>query len=648
MNPLELLTELNALDEHSRIEAKSASEVGKSLLETICAFANEPNLGGGWIALGAKLDEHSLFRQYTATGLADPDKIQRDLVSQCATAFNRPIRVQIESGLVNGKNLLSVFVPEAAPGEKPLYFANRPLPGAAFRRQGSSDVQCTEDDLVVFYQDRRGDTYDATVIRDADLSAIDSAAIADYRRLRSEINPGAEELKWNDEELLNALRCATQEGGMLRPTVAGILLFGTPQALRRYLPLMRVDYIRVPGREWVQDPENRFETVEIRAPLLTLIRRTRAAILDDLPKAFSLPAGQLHRQDIPLIPDRVIREAVVNAVMHRSYRVQGAIQIIRYANRLEIRNPGHSLVAEDRLGEPGSETRNPGLAAVLHETNLAETKGSGIRVMRELMESANLTPPTFNSDRTRNQFVVTCLFHHFLSPDDWAWLRVFGDADLSAEEARALVYAREMVAVDNATYRHLNRVDVLNASTHLRRLRDRRLLEQKGKGSETYYIPTERLLAPWRRLQGNAPATDVVTDTSPQIAPSTPPQSSKPAPQSSKFAPQSSKAEAQSVKAASLLAENPGLPEELARAIAGLKGKAASPDLQNLADLLCRWTPLTTAELGRLLSRNDAYTHTRIIRPMILSGRLEMTIPGQPNHPAQRYRATTTPLENHS
>ncbi len=648
MNPFELLTELNALDEHSRIEAKSASEVGKSLLETICAFANEPNLGGGWIALGSKLDEHSLFRQYIATGLADPDKIQRDLVSQCATAFNRPIRVQIESGLVNGKNLLAVFVPEAAPGEKPLYFANRPLPGAAFRRQGSADVQCTEDDLVVFYQDRRGDTYDATVIRDADLTAIDPAAIADYRRLRSEINPGAEELKWNDEELLNALRCASNEGGVLRPTVAGILLFGTPQALRRYFPLMRVDYIRVPGREWVQDPERRFETVEIRAPLLTLIRRTRAAILDDLPKAFSLPAGQLHRQDIPLIPDRVIREAVVNAVMHRSYRVQGAIQIIRYANRLEIRNPGHSLVAEDRLGEPGSETRNPGLAAVLHETNLAETKGSGIRVMRELMESANLTPPTFNSDRTRNQFIVTCLFHHFLSPEDWAWLRTFGDADICSEEARALVYAREIGAVDNATYRHLNRVDVLNASTHLRRLRDRGLLEQKGKGSDTYYIPTERLLAPWRKLQGNAPATDVSTDTASQIAPGTPPQSSKPAPQSSKLAPQSSKAEAQSAKAAYLLAENPGLPEELAHSLAGLKGKAASLDLQQVAYRLCSWNPLTRAELARLLGRNDAYTHTRIIRPMILSGRLEMSIPGRPNHPAQRYRATTAPSENQS
>jgi ATP-dependent DNA helicase RecG len=400
---------------------------------------------------------------------------------------------------------------------------------------------------------------------------------------------------------------------------------------------MRVDYIRVPGREWVQDPERRFETVEIRAPLLTLVRRTRAAILDDLPKAFSLPAGQVHRQDIPLIPDRVIREAVVNAVMHRSYRVQGAIQIIRYANRLEIRNPGHSLVAEDRLGEPGSETRNPVLAAVLHETNLAETKGSGIRVMRELMESANLSPPTFNSDRTRNQFIVTCLFHHFLSPEDWTWLRTFGDADLSSEEARALVYAREIGAVDNATYRHLNRVDVLNASTHLRRLRDRSLLEQKGKGSETYYIPTERLIAPWRRLQRKVNES---ADVPSQVTPGPEPQSSMPPLQPSMVTAQSSMAIAISEKAASLITETPGLPQDIANDLAALKKRASAHSLQALAYRLCTWMPQTTSDIARLLNRNDAYSHTSIIRPLVLAGSLEMTIPDQPKHPEQRYRAT--------
>ena len=60
-------------------------------------------------------------------------------------------------------------------------------------------------------------------------------------------------------------------------------------------------------------------------------------------QSFSLPEGALISEDEPTLPLRVIRGAIVNAVMHRSYRIHGAIQIIRYANRLEIRNPGHSI-----------------------------------------------------------------------------------------------------------------------------------------------------------------------------------------------------------------------------------------------------------------------------------------------------------------
>ena len=649
MSPRELLQLLNELDEHTRVEAKTASELGKSLLETVCAFANEPGLGGGWIVLGAKLDEGALFRQYTAVGLGDPDKVSRDLATQCANSFNRPIRVQIESGLVNGKPLLAVFVPEASPSDKPIYFQNRSLPAGAFRRIGSADVHCTEDDLQVFYEDRRGESYDSTVIRDADLSALDPAALAEYRRLRAEANPTAEELKWPDEELLHSLRCATREGGVLRPTVAGMLLFGAPASLRRWFPLMRVDYIRVPGREWVQDPDRRFETLELRAPFITLIRRARAAILDDLPKAFSLPPGQLHRQDIPVVPDRVIREAVVNAVMHRSYRVQGAVQLIRYANRLEILNPGHSLVAEDRLGEPGSETRNPIIAAVLHETNLAETKGSGIRVMRELMTSANLTPPTFESDRERNRFVVTLLFHHFLSAEDWRWLGHFEDAALSDEEARALVFVRERGAINNAAYRNLNRVDVLNASQHLRRLRDRGLLQQKGKSTDTYYVPTDALLAP---LMEDNLAADVLgvgaKPSNPETKPSKlPPLSGNPPPLygnlnalSGKPPDKPSNLDGKPSKLPTQPSNLPPLPPELAERVHALSRKTPREEAEALIVDLCRWQALSAEQLAALLGRNVVYLRTTFLAPLTRAKRLRHTIPEQPNHPQQTYRAT--------
>jgi ATP-dependent DNA helicase RecG len=158
-----------------------------------------------------------------------------------------------------------------------------------------------------------------------------------------------------------------------------LLLFGKFGAIRRVFPMTRIDYIRVDGKEWVRDPDERFQSVDILGPLVKSIPRAISAILDDIPKGVSARARFGPAAGTPPDSRSAIREAVVNAVMHRGYRQKSSTQIIRYSNRLEIRNPGHSLKPDDRLGEPGSITRNEKIAGVLQDARYAETKGSGIR-----------------------------------------------------------------------------------------------------------------------------------------------------------------------------------------------------------------------------------------------------------------------------
>ena len=59
----DLLQELTALDESHRIEAKLSRQIDRSVMETVCAFANEPDLGGGYLLLGVTRDTHDLFKQ---------------------------------------------------------------------------------------------------------------------------------------------------------------------------------------------------------------------------------------------------------------------------------------------------------------------------------------------------------------------------------------------------------------------------------------------------------------------------------------------------------------------------------------------------------------------------------------------------------
>ncbi len=641
MTALELLQNLNLLDETERIEAKRASEAGKSLLETVCAFANEPGLGGGWLLLGVVREELALFPSYQVEGVPQPDKLCADLATQCRETFNQPVRIELSTEQVNGQAVVVAYVPEAQPQDKPIFFKAQGLPKGALRRVGSVDQHCTDDDLAVFYQGRRRESFDASLVPDATLDDIALEALADYRQARAEANPDAEELRWTDEELLRSLGCiGKDEQGALRPTVAGVMLFGKPQALRRCFPMTRVDYIRVPGREWVPDPERRFDTIELRDPLFRLIRRAQAAVLDDLPKGFALKEGDLQRQDKPVIPQRVIREALVNALMHRSYRSHSPVQIIRYANRLEIRNPGFSLKSPEHLGEPGSEPRNPRIAAVLHETRFAETKGSGIRVMRDTMEQAGLTPPLFESDRGNDQFVARYFFHHFLGADDVAWLAQFKETQLSADEAKALVVVREAGAIDNAAYRALNKVDTLSASAALRRLRDAGLLVQKGRGSATYYVPAERMGL------GEPQPTDSTLSGNPRGL------SSKLAALSTNPAGLSTNPDTLSTNPTEALSTNPtpaqeahrkALLDQLPGALAariGAFGKRAPPgEVCDAVVDLCRLRDWQAEELATLLHRHRRYVRNNYLRPLMRDGRLVMTRPEEPNDPQQAYRA---------
>lgn len=226
----------------------------------------------------------------------------------------------------------------------------------------------------------------------------------------------------NDFELLRVLRLIRKnDKNQWQPNVACLLLFGSQVALRRLMPMERVDFIRIVGTRWIEDPNNRFSSLDFRESLLTLIPKVEAAILDTLLKQFQLQEGELQRTDVPVLPQRVVREAIVNAVMHRDYRVHSPTQVVRYSDRIEIYNAGYSLKPVEELGTGASELRNPILASILYDLSFAETKGSGIRTIRTLLGEANLEEPSFVSNVTGNSFRATYSLNQLMSKEDLLW-----------------------------------------------------------------------------------------------------------------------------------------------------------------------------------------------------------------------------------
>ena len=159
-------------------------------------------------------------------------------------------------------------------------------------------------------------------------------------------------------------------------------------------------YVRVVGTEWVADPERRF------AATLLAFRQIAAAIEDDLPKGFYLPPDSHQSLQEPLVPRKAFREALANAIVHRSYRFNQPTIVVRYSDRIEFINTGHSLKPVSELGRTGPAQRNPILASVFRDVEIAEAKGSGIRTIRRVCKEHGCPAPEFISNRQAGTFTT--------------------------------------------------------------------------------------------------------------------------------------------------------------------------------------------------------------------------------------------------
>ncbi|MDO9732285.1 ATP-binding protein [Glaesserella parasuis] len=424
------------------------------------------------------------------------------------------------------------------------------------------------------------------------------------------------ELDYDDVTLLDTFNLIRQKDGAIQPNIAGLLLFGTNVALRKHLPMIRVDYIRHRGSQWIDDDEQRFlYTKDFRESLLTLIPRLEAMILDDIPEYFNLEENALQRTDRPFLPQKVVREAVVNMVMHRDYAVNQPSQVNRFSNRLELQNAGYSLKPLEDLGNAKSITRNPLIAAVLYDLKFAETKGSGVNTMRSLLKKAKLSPPVFHSNQDNNQFKATLLLQHLMREEQLEWLKLFSEYNLSDNEAVALVLARETGFVDNSGLREISGLDTLAASKLLGKLRDKHLLDKFGKGQYTFYLLSD--------LASNIDDKPTKLDDKP-----------------TKLDDKPTKLDDKPTKLDDKPTKLDDKPTKLDELLEDLGNRSSFGQISIVIAMLCLEQPCSAEFIAEKLNRNQQYVSKNYLKKLIDSWYLTYIYPEQPNHPEQAYRTT--------
>jgi ATP-dependent DNA helicase RecG len=228
--------------------------------------------------------------------------------------------------------------------------------------------------------------------------------------------------------------------------------------------------------------------VEIKGSLPAQLERSVDRIMDEL--GTELVVLGVRRYDLPRVPPIVIREAVANALAHRSYELN------RTPVRIEIRPSSVRILSPGGLPEPVTienirETtapRNLAVIGALRHFGLAEDAGRGIDVMEDTMLEEMLDPPQFEDHG--HEVVVVLPVRSAVAPAERAWVRELERrGNLEGPDRLVLVHAARGEVLTNSKAREILQMDRPAARAVLQRLRDSGFLEQRGeRGGATYHL----------------------------------------------------------------------------------------------------------------------------------------------------------------
>lgn len=195
------------------------------------------------------------------------------------------------------------------------------------------------------------------------------------------------------------------------------------------------------------------------------------------------------RRELPRLPRVVVREAVANAVAHRSYELdQSAIVIEIRPHQVVITSPGrlpeNVTIATMRQAQAA---RNPVIIDMLRRCGLTEDAGRGVDVMQDVMRDEMLDPPVF--EEIGQFFRVTLPIQGPVTTQERAWLKDLERTGVVESPDRLLlVHAARGQVLTNALARGITGLDRDHARTSLQRLRDHKFLLQQGAGGGVTYV----------------------------------------------------------------------------------------------------------------------------------------------------------------
>lgn len=379
-------------------EVKAAHEgCPEKLYDTISAFSNQNS--GGTFVFG--LDEKSGFAK---VGVYNAQDLERKVMEYCEqmTPVVRPLFTEIDE---DGLTFVSAEIPPIDVAERPCFKTAKGRLRGSYIRVGDADKPMTEYEVYSYEAFRRKYQDDIRPAERASLRVLDLSKVEEYLARKKHDRPNLASMS---EEQQYELAGITRDG---KVTMAALLLFGLyPQA---FYPQLSMIATCVPAEEIgvLDSGGNRFtDTKRIEGTLPDMLDGALTFVRANMRTATRIDPKTGMRVDVPQYPMDAVREAILNALVHRDYSMHTEgmpIQLVMYTDRIEITNPGglYGRLTIDQLGNAQPDTRNPVLVTAMETIGKTENRYSGIPTIRFSMKKHGLPEPVFQD--LRSAFSVT-------------------------------------------------------------------------------------------------------------------------------------------------------------------------------------------------------------------------------------------------
>jgi ATP-dependent DNA helicase RecG len=282
-------------------------------------------------------------------------------------------------------------------------------------------------------------------------------------------------------------------------TVFGLVAFGKDEEVDNKLNNTYIDFKYFNGKEKVgEDLDDIYKDRkefhgDIKKQFNEAFSYLMGYIRRDWPVGGVLNAESGLREDVYVLPEEAFREALANAIAHRDYAMNSSsVNIDLYADRIEMTNPGESLVAIEDLEKTDSKARNPILMEFLKTFRVTDKSARGILTIKQAARKKGLLDPKF--ENISGSFKVTLYFSSPYTDNDKIWLeKNYGSLNLRDSQKNAIIFAKNNAeGVSNSEYcdmNHMNnRNDDKRARRELAQLVELGILTKTGENRGSRYV----------------------------------------------------------------------------------------------------------------------------------------------------------------